>query len=72
LDVKFKSTLQIGLLLLTVGVAGVWLIVTFTSPAEEVQLFNVAVTLYVPLIATVVFVLVGAAPVVLNDASHSN
>ena len=58
--VKFKVlSAQIGPLLEATGVDGVSLITTFTDPAGETQLFNVAVTLYVPLAASVAEAIVG-------------
>lgn len=58
--VKFKVlSAQIGPLLEATGVDGVSLITTFTDPAGEIQLFNVAVTLYVPLAASVAEGIVG-------------
>ena len=48
-----------GLLLPAVGIAGVAFTTPATEPAEEVQPLMVAVTLYVPLAATVALGIVG-------------
>ena len=60
LAVNFKvSPLQIGLLLLAAGNAGVGLITTSTVPAAEVQPFILTVTLYEPDAAMVTFGIFG-------------
>lgn len=63
-----------GLLLPAVGKAGVACTTTATVPAADVQPFMVAVTLYVPLAATVTFGIVGFAIPLVNPLGpvHEN
>ena len=55
-----------GELLLNTGFAGVESTTTTTLPGNDLQLFNVAITLYVPLYAVVAFNIVGFWVVLVN------
>ena len=55
-----------GVLLLNTGFAGVESTTTTTLPGNDLQLFNVAITLYVPLYAVVAFNIVGFWVVLVN------
>lgn len=65
--VRFKVLPEhTGLLLPTVGVAGVSLMVTFVEPAAEVQPLMVTVTLYVPVAAVVTLGIAGFCWLLVN------
>jgi hypothetical protein len=53
-------------LLLNTGWAGVESTTTTTVPGNDLQLFNVAVTLYVPLYAVIAFDIIGFCAVLVN------